>query len=452
MSEREKTASIKKKRALLAGSVILSLTVIAVIFALANRDAGAPPANPTHTVYQYNYPYIDPFYFGALNPPVPYHADEHSDDVPYGVTFHEPDPGRIARGYTSVVRAIKPDFSMSFYFRNVQLYDLLEIEAAVERWASIFYSANKIFPTADNFNFVVNDGREVNNKISPRNLPMAHLINAGSTSGLVFYYFFQHIQRRTGLSAWTVPFRGCRPPAWLASGIEDYLLGGDGVQYLTSDELAVWLSEFTENGSPPFGDYWFINNFWGMHPYRSAARNVAYTIVRDWSDNGLLLFYVELALEDNYRFQREIALYICVQEYEGDESAPVFFYRFRDIEVITPQGRYWFMYIPGSRPWTVRALHEAIEFLDTADIFLRDFFHVSEFRDRSQVHIYTGSVPLSRYGLFGAGMHVLGQGFAQGSLSVVGNASLGIAFHEMAHAHLYRGTRPPPWLEDGMAV
>jgi hypothetical protein len=222
--------------------------------------------------------------------------------------------------------------------------------------------------------------------------------------------------------------------------------------FLSDEELKQWLYENAHGNNPPFGDFWFARQLTVDPEARNEARNVAYTLVRKWSDAGQLREMLFSAMASKYRINEALTDYIgTLVEYTGNEAGHLYFYNFSDIEVSTEQGRYIFKETY-SRIWMRddgqrSVIQEYVNYMDAGSVFLREFLHVKD-QTRAVTHIYPFLIPTINYALTNPELY--GWGFARGNYAVLGYATLQAFIHELTHIYMGRVGHPAPWLVEGM--
>jgi len=346
------------------------------------------------------------------------------------------------RGFTQTVEVSFSGLDLVFHFLEGINPRSVSIRETIQRYINVFYEARNAFPGREN-SFVIYIDRE---QIQPRRvrttltpLPNGMLIsedlfvNSVNVNGYLSSLYF-----RCALSR--------NLPAWLSSGIEDYLMGNGYARVLSDNELQQWLDTYTNGDNPSFGDFWFIRSFVDDYMYESA-RNVAYNLVRRWADAGLLHEKIDIS-RDNYVLHEALKANLGI---ERNTDEHLYFYNFADVEVSTAQGRYIFK-ARHRDGWALERVHELVVYMDAGSIFLRDFLHVTD-EKRAVMHIYPYSIPGVNYGFQGwEYSHLLRYGFAFGNIVALGNASDMYFIHELAHVYTMRIARPPTWVEEGMAI
>lgn len=365
------------------------------------------------------------------------------------VTFSEANIFRQRYGFVTAAMAETPDFTLTFYFSEGIDTQARDICDTIQRYIDVFIKARDYFARGSQFVFFIDREQLQQMRVRIPYIPlMKDLMLSGNlflhsvnTTGYVLSLYFRCAYQREF-------------PAWLCSGLEDYLMENEDVVFLSDEELKQWLHENTYGSNPPFGDYWFARQLTIDPAARSAARNVAYTLVRRWSDTGLLREMVLSATASRDHINGALTDYMStLVECTDNEIGHSYFYNFSDIEVLTEQGRYVFkesenvMWMSYNRQSYV--IQEYISYMDAGSVFLKEFLHVKD-QARAVTHFYPNLIPIKDYGIIDSDLHR--RGFAQGNYAVLANATLQLYIHELTHVYMGRVGHPPPWLVEGMAV
>jgi len=242
-------------------------------------------------------------------------------------------------------------------------------------------------------------------------------------------------------------------PRWLSVGLEHYLIG-DGVNFLDDANLY----ESLQSHYSPFGDAWFIPSLVPDNPH-THTHDIAYTIVRRWSDAGVLNDFVRLAQENPVAFARNTNEYLTNLT-DGIPLYPMqFLCLFGNFKVLTNQGGY--IFVDDNYEWTWARVSDFIMYMDAAIEFIRDYFYISD-SSRIKVTLYPFgviNVPDSIAHLADVfGWDAPDVNFATYHEIILASTSRfgtwAIA-HEAVHLFLFREFRrynPPTWLVEGMAV
>jgi hypothetical protein len=365
------------------------------------------------------------------------------------VTFSEAGVFRQRYGFVTAALAETPDFSLTFYFAEGIDTQARDICDAIQRYINVFIKARDYFVRGSQFVFFIDREQLQQMRVRIPHFPLIKdlmlsrnlFLHSANTTGYVLSLYFRCVFQSEF-------------PAWLCSGLEDYLMESEDVVFLGDDELKQWLHENTYGSNPPFGDFWFASQLAVDPATRNAARNVAYTLVRKWSDAGLLREKVLSATVNPYRINEALTAYMnTLVEYTVNEAGRLYFYNFSDIEVLTEQGRYVFkesentMWMSYDRQRSV--IQEYINYMDAGSVFLREFLHVKD-QTIAVTHFYPNLIPTTNYGIFD-NSDQLRWGFAWGNYIVLGNGTLRAFVHELVHVYMGRVSSPPSWLVEGMA-
>jgi len=242
-------------------------------------------------------------------------------------------------------------------------------------------------------------------------------------------------------------------PAWLASGIEDYV-NNSGTQI---DDLAAWLTTNACPTRPLFGDAFFIPSF-NLYPNHDTVRAVAYTIVRQLSDAGELWDWVDLAQSDRYEFTTQSNAFFEELSGVSHENAKDFFYHFGTFEIWTEHGQYFYVWHGYDWPW--EQVQRYNEYMDFSIQFVREWLdwhepervkvELNPFNGQNSEYIMTFLLAerwdeaLVDYGNFGGA-----------NLAIVTHARDGLwaLTHEVIHAiHSLKNAAAPTWVIEGLAM
>ena len=358
------------------------------------------------------------------------------------VTFTEAPDTLLQRGYTTVATAYyRYDGGLPIRFNIAEGICPGIAEYSLGRMVSVFQLLRKKHPAHVMTTFFIEyhiDNANVRRRYIYNNLSMERF------NGLATYLYFLQPNRYT-------------LPAWLASGIEDYLLQPAEAAAMTRDDLALWLQINKAPGMPLFGDAFFVGSF-GFYD-AAVVRNIAYTTVRLLSEEGVLWDWVSLALADREGFIQKANGFFRSLAGSSHEVTTNFFYHFGTVEIWTPYGIY--NYIAHGYDWPWEQVQGYNKYMDAAILFVREWLEFDEpgritvelnpFSSRNtnypvifQTAMITHGEVLGLYGNFGYSGKVL-----------LTNASYGlyVLTHEIVHAiHLQITNAAPAWVTEGLAV
>jgi len=247
--------------------------------------------------------------------------------------------------------------------------------------------------------------------------------------------------------------QGYQLPLWLQLGLEAYLTNCDDVTPLLDNELET-LFQPSAN-TTPFGDAWFVPSLAPRNlPYE--MRDIAYSVVRRWSEAQVLYKLVGLAQSDTHAFA--VAF---MSMFLADSSQPVwqFVYTSGDIEVITACGYY--VFVCDNYEWTWTRITSFVYYMEASIEFIRDTFMITCTR-RIPITLYpfgVVNIPESiTWMAYTFGWDAPDVNFVTNDEVILASTSVfgtWAVAHEVAHIALFRefaGYHPHTWLVEGMAV
>ena len=259
--------------------------------------------------------------------------------------------------------------------------------------------------------------------------------------GFITHMFFSQVMR------YSLPW-------WLCIGLEAYLLECTDVTMLNDDELA---EVFNATGVP-FGDAWFVPTL-APRSLDHEVSDIAYTLVRNWSENEVLYEFIRLAQGDTHGFVIHLNEYIADLT-DAEQGTPLQFkYKQGDFTVVTEHGGY--IFIDNDYEWTWARIESFVVHMESSIEFIREHFHITN-TERISVTLYPFgviNVPASIVDL----ADILG--WDAPDVNFVTNDEIILAStsrfgtwampHEVTHIMLFRefpAYRPATWMVEGMAV
>jgi len=313
--------------------------------------------------------------------------------------------------------------------------DIGYAQLAIASIMEVFDAAYEFFPDRhfSDFFFVADSGNIPERRVNYR-------FAATPDKGVLAYLYF--------LGPYPIPM-------WLALGLENYLMAGDGAP-LSNECLIIWLQQDT--GAPP-GDAWLFSALGPCDITRNDVLSAAYTFVRRWSHAGELYDIVRLAQTNARTFAGTFADYIIELTGDSAVSDAFFLYRFGDFKVMTEHGSY--IFIGEDYVWTWARVTSFVEYMDAAIEYVSYRFPVG-YSDNIRVTLYpfgVSSIPDAiAYMADAFDWDATDVNFvANDKITLASTARLGpwAMSHEVVHILLFRafpGHRPATWMLEGMAV
>ena len=288
-------------------------------------------------------------------------------------------------------------------------------------------------------------------EIFPQELYAGYFIVAGDGDMRAGRIYYNPDAGMSG-SAAAYMFLGGGLPKWLCMGLEAYVLGCGYAEFLACEELRERLTPGAN--TLQFGDGWLA-----FTPQRAnCVRDIAYSVVRRWSEAGNLYDFVRLAQADKRAFGAVGYSYIALLKNVPTPDMQ-FMYMQGDFKVITCLGGY--IFIDDGYKWTWARVSSFVSYMDAAIKFVREHFHIND-RGHVRVTLYpfgVNSIPASIAAMaYDFGWDALDVNFVANDEIVLAStarfATWAIA-HEVTHIMLFRdfvGYNPPIWMVEGMAV
>jgi len=359
---------------------------------------------------------------------------------PPPIEYEEPAPRIVTlaseyyiadRGYDYTIFVEFNEQLLSFHVaHDVDInYAMVTVENIVEIFDLLYES----FPGWPFFDYFI--------RPEPGNILNRQIYYNFAQPGLVTYLYFSQAL-------------GYPLPWWLCIGLEAYLMGCEDVSFLDDEYLALALQPST--AGVPFGDGWFVPS---LAPNNPQIHDIAYTIVRTWSEAQDLYDTIRFAQSDTHAFA--ISLNQHIADLTGlDSPAPVqFLYQFGDLKVVTPQGGYIFVY--DNYDWNWARIYSFVQYMEASIEFIRNHFHITN-TERIKVTLYpfgVVNVPDSIAHLaYIFGWDAPDVNFVTNDEIILASTSrLGTwaIAHEVTHIKLFRelpAYRPATWMVEGMAV
>jgi len=243
-------------------------------------------------------------------------------------------------------------------------------------------------------------------------------------------------------------------PWWLCVGLEAYLTNCSNASYI--DNLALVLQPGA--GASPFGDSWFVSSLRPRNPLAEMS-DIAYSIIRAWSQSEILYDQIRLAQTDAQAFASSISEFIA-ELTEINTTPPLqVLYRFSDFIVATEYGRY--IFVTYDYEWNWPRVESFVVYMESAIEFIREYFHITN-TDSIRVTLYP-------FGVINVPENIAEMAYAFGwdapEVNFVTNDEIILAStsrfgtwaisHEVAHIMLFRefpGYRPHTLMLEGMAI
>jgi len=429
------------KRTLILCTILGSVVLILVIAFTINITS----ENPVVTMHNYHESLLVYEDTPTLEYSYEFTTTQLDTNLPY-VTFTEAPDSLQQRGYPMIgVAYFREDDGLSLRFNIADGVSLDIAEAAIQHMASAFSRAHQAFPSHPSRIITTFSLEHDIDSANVRRRYIYHDLSMERFHGLATYLYFLQPNRYT-------------LPAWLSSGIEDYLLESNDAEAMEKDDLILWLQSNVSTEKPLFGDAYFAGSFNFYHD-SGAIRDIAYTVVRILSDDGVLWDWVRLAQTDRDAFSKQANAFFESLIGNTHEVKNNFFYHFGSIEIWTPYGMY--NYIEHGYAWPWEQVNAFNRYMDASILFVRNWLEFDEpgrvtvelnpFCSQNSEFIRIFQSDADR---FGEDWELYGN-FGMPGIAILTNASYGlyILTHEVVHAiHLQIAEVTPVWITEGLAM